>query len=272
MKRNIFVHLALSCCLIAAAMSAGRAAHASVEVNYVGSSGLQANAIFDLVDATHLSIVLTNTSVSPFGGGGSDMVLSSINFEVGVADIIGGTVMLNGTSAVVTRSGAAWVPSGFAGDLDDEYGFSNGGVGNASGSGAILVGVTAAEIDALLDSAVTSHSGGGSSVTTFNGASGVPGGLDFGLVATGSAGFGGSEFIRDSIKILLTLSASVTDLDFLEDGTYVEFGSDFSYVGGTIVPPPVTLDPVPEATTVAMWLGLAGVFGGVGLRKRLRRA
>jgi hypothetical protein len=36
---------------------------------------------------------------------------------------------------------------------------------------------------------------------------------------------------------------------------------------------PVILDPVPEAATIAMWLGLAGVFGGVGLRnRRLRRA
>jgi hypothetical protein len=34
-------------------------------------------------------------------------------------------------------------------------------------------------------------------------------------------------------------------------------------------PPPVGVDPVPEATTIAMWVGLAGVFG-LGLRKRRR--
>lgn len=36
-------------------------------------------------------------------------------------------------------------------------------------------------------------------------------------------------------------------------------------------PPPNPQDVVPEATTVAMWLGLAGVFG-VGMRKRFRTA
>jgi hypothetical protein len=39
--------------------------------------------------------------------------------------------------------------------------------------------------------------------------------------------------------------------------------------GVVIIRDPV--DPVPEATTIAMWLGLAGVFG-VGLRARLRAA
>jgi hypothetical protein len=258
-------------------------AQAAVEVNYTGLNGLSAKAVFELESAMQLSIVLTNNSVSPFGGAGvngdSNMVLSSINFELGAPLIMGGSVMLNGTSTVVTRNDppgatpAFWDPvlSGF--DLDDEYGYSNTGVGNDSGGGAILVGITAAEIDSLLDSAVTSHSNGGTAVTTFNGGTGLPGGLEFGLVATGSTPFGNSEFIRNGIKILLDLSSPLANLDFLENGTYVEFGSDYSYVGGTFdtPPDPVVVGAVPEATTIAMWLGLSGVFG-VGMRMRFRAA
>jgi hypothetical protein len=52
-----------------------------------------------------------------------------------------------------------------------------------------------------------------------------------------------------------------------------ESDSGFALGDYEIVTPadPVVVGPVPEATTIAMWVGLAGVFG-VGMRKRLRTA
>jgi hypothetical protein len=265
--------------VIAAALASVRSAEGSVEVNYIGPSGLSAKAVFDLVDADTISIVLTNNSSSPFGGvgvnGDANMVLSSINFETGLPEITGGSVVLNGTSAVVNRSGSAWVNAVGAFTLNNEYGYSNDGVGNLLGDATyVSPSLTASMISTLLQGAVTSHTNGASNVTSFNGSPGpLPGGLDFGLVAAGSTAFGNNKFILDSIKITLNFDAVIPNLDFLEDnGSYVEFGSNYAYVIGTIteVPPPVGLE-APEATSVLMWVGLAGVFG-YGARKKLRVA
>ncbi|MCL5270684.1 MAG: PEP-CTERM sorting domain-containing protein, partial [bacterium] len=100
--------------------------------------------------------------------------------------------------------------------------------------------------------AVTSHSNGGNAVTNFNGdVGGVGGGLDFGLVAAGSTPFGNSSFILDSIIIDLALDQSLLNLDFLNQGSYVEFGSDYLYVP-PVIPEPATL------SLVALGLGIAG--------------
>jgi hypothetical protein len=253
-------------------------AFASVEVNYIGQSGLQAHAEYDLVSATQLSIILTNNSVAPFGGSGvngdANMVLSSINFELGGPSIVGGSVTLNGASSVVERSGTAWVTDGgYAGNLNKEYGYSNTGVGNKAASSSHIVGLTTAQIDTLLDGAVTSHSNGGMHVTNFLGTvGGVDGGLDFGLVASGSTGFGNNNFVLSSVKILLNLSgAGLTDLSFLDKGSYVEFGSDYSYVGGL----PEHKDDVrtaPELASVATWLGLMAACSVIAMKRNRKFA
>jgi hypothetical protein len=103
--------------------------------------------------------------------------------------------------------------------------------------------------------AVTSHTNGGKKVTRFDGVAGLPGGLDFGLVPLGSNAFGSKRFVLDGVILTLTLNASLTDLDFLDRGSYVEFGSDYAYVGGQAA--------VPEASSIAAWsilLGLGAVL------------
>jgi hypothetical protein len=197
----------------------------AVPVTYTGADGLSAEADFILLDPTSLQITLSNTSTSTFGGGGANMVLSSINFDLGDIDIIGGSVVLGGGSSVVTNPW--WDP------IDS---------GNW----------------------VTSHSNGGSALTAFNGDSGpIPGGLKYGIVASGSPGFGGGVFILDSVVLTLTLSEGISGLGFLENGSYVEFGSDFAYVPGDDIHPPVNPEPpvIPEPATlvlVGVGLSLAG--------------
>ncbi len=193
-------------------------------IDYVGSSGLSANALFSLDQSGNtLVILLTNNSAAPYGGsgvnGGSNMVLSSINFDLGEIDITGGSIALAPGSTIVKRSGSSWNPQSGS-DLSEKYGYSNSGVGNS--------GVAFA--NAL--HAVTSHSNGGNNVTDFTGDSGISGGLDYGLVAPGSTAFGNSKYVLDAVELRLFLSNPLTDLNFLNSGSYVEFGSDYAFVAG----------------------------------------
>ena len=71
-------------------------------------NGLSASAEYELLNPTTLQITLVNTSVAPFGGGESDMVLSSLNFDLGGTTITGGSVALGPGSSVVSRSDDIW--------------------------------------------------------------------------------------------------------------------------------------------------------------------
>jgi hypothetical protein len=69
-----------------------------ITIDYASGNGLNAQAVFDLTNAGNtLSITLTQNSVSPFGNvnGSANMVLSSINFNLGTTQITGGSVALN---------------------------------------------------------------------------------------------------------------------------------------------------------------------------------
>ena len=249
--------------LAALTLACAAPAHALL-VTYTGSNGLSGSADFSLLNSgNQLQIVLTNTSTSPFGNvnGSADMVLSSINFNLGAIDITGGSVSLPPTSgAVVSTNGSTWTSNGASYDLNEEYGYANNGIGNSGGS------LTPQLL--LATNAVTSHSNGGNSVTNFNGdVGGVGNGLNWGLVPLGSSDIGNNrEFIQPTITILLNLSGALTDLGFLSQGSYIEFGSDYSYVPNNSVIPN---DPViPEPATLALiGLGL-GVSGMVRRRRR----
>lgn len=248
------------------------------QISYTGSgasAGLNATADFQLIAPKHLKITLDNTSVTPFGGvnGDAAMVLSSLNFDLAAGiDITSGSVALSNGSGVVNNTGGVWGVSSWSGSLKEKYAYSNTGVGNNASSGATLSNITASQV-AALNNSVTSHSNGGQSLTRFSGGSGLPGGLDFGLVAAGSSAFGKKNFIRSSIVIDLMLSQEITDLSFLTTGSYVEFGSDNAFTGGVIIggspPPPASAAPEPGA--MAIWL-LLGVGGVARRRSRSKRA
>jgi hypothetical protein len=128
----------------------------------------------------------------------------------------------------------AWAVQSGTFDLSAVYGFSNTGIGN-TGVGSL----------SNATNAVTSHSNGGNAVTSFTGVTGLPGGLEWGIVPDGSSDIGnGSFFVQNSVLLTLTLSAPLADLSFLVNGSYVEFGSDYLFVPdtpGTPVPEPATL-------------------------------
>ena len=223
--------------LVTAALTVGLAASSQASVIvYDSGTGLSASADFNVSGST-LTILLTNTSTAPFGGqdGSANMVLSSLSFDLPTGvNITGGTVALgSGSNIVMSTNTTAWAiqsPTNF----NSQYGYSNVGVGNTGGGS--LVNAT---------NSVTSHSNGGSNVITFTGATGLPGGLDWGLVPNGSSDIGNNTFfIQNSVLLTLTLSAPLADLSFLANGSYVEFGSDYLYIPntpGTPVPEPASL-------------------------------
>jgi len=209
-------------------------AHADLIV-YDGGDGLSATADYSIVGNT-LTILLTNTSTSPFGGqdGSAGMVLSSLNFDLPTGfNIVDGSAALGAGSQIVQSTNTtSWSVYGGAYDLNDQYGFSNTGVGNIGSS--VYLNAT---------SAVTSHNNGGSSVTSFDGATGIANnGLDWGLVADGTSDVGNNRlFVQDSVLLTLTLNSALSDLSFLNSGSYVEFGSDYSFIRGHDVPEPTSL-------------------------------
>jgi len=231
MKVNHAAKIRVAAVVIAGVLFAtmGALAIPSETVIYSGTSGLSAAAEFSLLDSTMLEVILSNTSTSPFGGGGANMVLSSINFDLDGGQIIGGSVALADGSMIVHKSGSTWVQTAGSIDLNDEYAYSNAGVGNSGNPYP----------NAL--NSVTSHSNGGNGLTTFNGDSGLSGGLDFGGIASGSSPFGSSDFVLNTVVITLILDTEYHDLSFLSNGSYVEFGSDYAYVPGKHTPEPATL-------------------------------
>ncbi len=226
-----------------------------ITINYLGTGdneGLGATAIFTLVNPTTLNMVLTNISTAPFGGvnGSANMVLSSIGLNLGASSISGGFISLYGGSNVVRRSGSSWQPHSFSGNLNRKYGFSNTGVGNF-GPGVIPGALNV----------ITSHRAGGSAVTRFSGQTGLRGGLNFGLVAPGSTGFGNKKYIQDGVDVTLYLDDPLGGLSFLNSGSYVEFGSDHAFLPGSAA--------IPEPATI--FLLSAGFAGVAGYRWRRRR-
>lgn len=233
------------------AVALAPSAQGALIVYFDNGNGLTATADFQLANAgLELDILLTNTSTAPFGGfdGGAGMVLSSINFDLGAIGFTGGTASLGPGSNIVKNSGGSWTPQPLT-NLNVEYGYSNTGIGNAAPPG---------HADEL--HSITSHSNGGMAVTSFNGIAGeVGGGLDYGLVATSSTPFGNNHFLENSVSLRLTLSAPLADLSFLNNGSYIEFGSDNVYVPNI---------PEPTATTLAT-LTAAGL--AIVARRILRR-
>lgn len=209
-------------------------------------NGLSAQAIFtfDTDNPTELLITLSNTSTGvPTGFSNADQLLTGVSFDFGLPGVDNSVTILGGSAEV----GAGGVSINFnnvitqlvAGDdLSGEWGYSD------------------MDYLGLLPNFV---SGNTSQNTSFGGAN-LDGPVDLNgpqagiATATPQVAMAGLGAIADSIVIKLNLDTALSNLDFLENGTVAEFGSDAAFV-------------TPEPTTLATL-----AFGSLALfRKRKRQ-
>jgi len=220
-------------------------------------SGLSATADFTLINPNTLQIVLTNTSTgypSYFEGAGlnSNILLTSIAFNLGGISILGGSVIVPPGSSTVNFDDVGSQLTGGA-DISVEWGYGNAGT---TGFGSLVNYVSAMQAGTTsFQSVDLAHPNLDGSDTTLNGPQG-------GLISDTlypSVGVGGLGAVLDSVTITLDLSDVIDDdLSFLDNGVIVEFGSDAAFV------------PVPEPATMLLFgSGLIGL--AVVGRKKFRK-
>lgn len=214
-------------------------------------SGLSAEATFTLIGANTLQIVLKNTSTDypdyfDDGNLNSNILVTSIAFDLGGIDISSGTVVVGDSSSTVN----------FDGDLGDltagedvstEWGFGNEG---NTGFGSLVNFVSA------MNAHTTPFALPPYNLDGPDGLAGPQGGLISEPLYT-DVGTGGLGAILDSVAITLALTDPLADLSFLNNGVIVEFGSDAAFV------------PVPEPAT--MLLLVSGLIGLGAFRRRFRK-
>lgn len=224
--------------LIVAALIAFTSPATADTIYFTGPDGLSGTADFSIV-GTNLVIVLTNTSTDvPSGFDNSDQLLTSIAFD------LPDSMTITGGSVAVGTGSTAYFDTGTYGaayDISGEYGYGNSGT---TGFGTLVNYVSA------MEAGTTAFSG-----TNLDGPAvldGPQGGLTNGIIPLGGLGA-----VQNSVLITLNLSGTLSNLDFLDDGVIIEFGSDAAFV------------PVPEpATLLLVGFGLIGLWG---LRRKFKK-
>lgn len=210
-------------------------------------SGLSAEVEFSLVNPTTLTVRAKNTSTgAPVGFTGADQILTSVSWDFGGStSITGGSVRTGPTSGSVNFSVANVGPSA---DVSGEYGFGNGGTTGLFGN--FISGNTAGATPF-----------GGTNLDGPAGLNGPQGGL---IASPAVVSLGGLGAIQDEWIATLTLASPLANLDFLDSGILVEYGSDAAFLPGD---PDGGIIPEPGTTTLAV-VGCAVIFIARGLRRR----
>jgi hypothetical protein len=206
----------IAAAFVVAALPFNASASELLTLSDPGLNGLSAEVEFTLAGPTTLVVRIRNTSTGvPAGFDSSDQLLTGVSWDFGDpggTEITGGSAVIGPTSASVDFESGSYGPDY---DVSGEYGY-----GNAGGSGALPNFV----------------SGNTAGATPFGGANlDGPAGLDgpqAGLVADPIlVDLGGLGAIQNEIIATLTLSESISDLDFLyENHVRVEFGSDAAFI------------------------------------------
>lgn len=233
MLRGIFGSLLVSALVVSSA-----SASVVRSLSFTETSGLKAAATFtfDPLTPNQLAIKLANVSTSlPGSFDSADMLLTSISFKLptGVNILSGGAFISAGSNSVNFSTGYY----GPGSNVSPEWGYGNGGT------------------TGLMSHFVTAMQAGS---TKF-----APGNLDGPVVLDGPQGglvadpfvgnLGGLGAIRNSIDVFLTLSSPLSNLNFLDLGAIVEWGSDAEFTT-------VTLVPAPAAALLAL-MGLGAAAG-----------
>jgi hypothetical protein len=227
----------------------------SASLMFSDGSGLSATADFILnPDGYDLGIVLTNTSTAiPSGFDNSDALLTSLSFDLGSNSILGGQAFITAGSNAISFAIPPYVPGPLSGTLDvsPEWGYGNTGTTD------------------LLDNFVSANN---SHTTKF-----APGNLDGPSELAGPQGGLSNDAydavfppslnplgrINNSVTFWLYLDEELLDLNFLNNGAIVEFGSDMAFLS------PRT--PIPEPPTMLLLgIGLIG-FSVVSRKKFLKK-
>ena len=220
---GICAHCACLCVSLAAFC---QSAAAGQIVTVSDASGLSAEVEFTLLDPMTLVVRAKNTSTGvPSGFSSADQLLTSVSWDFSPAGLSAGTSITGGSVIIGPMSSSMSFSTGSYGagyDVSGEYGY-----GNSGGTG-------------ILPNFVSGNTAG---ATPFGGAN-LDGpvnlnGPQAGLVANPAlVSLGGLGAIQNEIIATLTLSNPIADLNFLDQGVTVEFGSDAAFLTTHTIPEP----------------------------------
>ncbi len=200
-------------------------------------TGFSAEALFTLIDPSTLEVRLRNTSTGvPAGFEASDQMLTGVSWDFGTPGFNGDSMITGGAVAIGPTSNSlnfdqVLTQLGPGDDVSGEWGF-----GNMDGTGALTNFISS------LTPMATSF--GGANRDGPLAIDGPQGGLVADPVIVPLGGLGAVQF---EVVALVSLSAPITDLDFLDANLVrFEFGSDAAFFD------------VPSPAGISL-LGLAGV-------------
>lgn len=216
----------------------GLAAAQSRTMYFDDASGLSAEAQFTLTGGgSMLEIRFENTSTGvPMGFDAADQILTGVSFDLGapgvnVGDplILGGSVETGATSASLNFDISN---VGASADVTGEWGYANSPTTNTYPNFVSAHGAGATPF-------------GGTNLDGPAGLAGPAGGL---IGPSIFVDLGGQSAIQFEIIATISLDAVLTDLDFLDNGARVEYGSDAAFLDvcalpfETVVPDPLGLN------------------------------